>query len=253
MSRSRAVVVLCAVMAVTAPLVAGCGVPSDSTADPINPDDLPFGLSATTTSTTLVVTSTEPHDGGGSGVPVTNSPVTPPGDTGVVAVSTTIATEQVSVYYVAGSRLVPVALSLPTGASLEQVVAALDGGLPSGPAGVGLRTLLPAGSLNNVTLRNGVAMVDLDGSKFDAVAPEDQRRAIGQLVLTLTNRPGVGQVSLSVDGEALAAPKAGNVVGEPGEPVSADDYSELLSAAPLPTTPTTLVAVTEPDERDTPR
>ena len=41
-------------------------------------------------------------------------------------------------------------------------------------------------------------------------------------------RPGIGQVSFTLDGESLAVPKLGNVLSDPGEAVARSDYESLL-------------------------
>ncbi len=41
-------------------------------------------------------------------------------------------------------------------------------------------------------------------------------------------RPGIGQVSFTLDGEPLAVPKLGNVLSDPGEAVARSDYESLL-------------------------
>ncbi|MGH9272128.1 MAG: hypothetical protein ACRDZ2_12740, partial [Ilumatobacteraceae bacterium] len=78
-------------------------------------------------------------------------------------------------------------------------------------------------------------------------------------VLTLTRRPGIGQVQFSLEGEPLAVPGGDGVQTDPGESVSRVDYADLLSdpgpddSQPEETTPdvsdpTTLVEpMTAPD------
>jgi hypothetical protein len=58
----------------------------------------------------------------------------------------------------------------------------------------------------------------------------------GQIVLTLTDRPGVGPVVFTLDGQKMRVFRGDASLTEQGESVSRDDYLGLLSTAPTPTT-----------------
>ena len=204
-------------------LAASCGVAGDGELQEINSAEL-FGLDETTTSTssTMFPSATAPVDN-------TTGPT-----------SSTIATEPVELYFLDGNRLVDVSIDMARSPSPSRVVAALLTGPPSGEIGIGLRTLLPEDLVNTVVeSAAGYVTVDLAGEPFQQIDPADQRAAIAQLVLTLTARPGVGQVRFTLDGEPLPVPRRGGLQSAPGEPVSRLDYESMLRVIePEPTTTT---------------
>jgi spore germination protein GerM len=218
---------------------AGCGVGGDGDLQQIGADDL-LGLDQTTTSTTTTTTTTT--------VPPTASVVA--GSTSTAATTSTIATEPVELYFVAGDVLESVTQDLSSGVGLTRVMQALEAGPPPPEVGIGLTSLLPPGLTRSVfEPGTGVATVDLDGELFETIeGGVDQRRAIGQIVLTLTQRDGVGQVRFTLDGEPMQVTKLGNVLSAPGEPVARIDYASLLDQADLAgdTTTTTTTSTTTP-------
>lgn len=174
--------------------VAGCGVPSDSDARRIAPDELPAALSApTSTSTTL-----------------------PPE-----------SRQFVQLFYVRADRLVPTIDEIAVNPTLNEVLAALVSGPVEELANAGFRSAFGAAdAVRDVTLLGGVATVDLT-SAFSLLPPGDQVLGLGQIVLTLTAQPGVGQVRFTLEGQAIDVPRGdGNLATGP---VSRDDYSDLLS------------------------
>jgi spore germination protein GerM len=201
---------------------AGCGVGGDGDLQQIGADDL-LGLDQTTTSTTTTTTT--------STVPPTAS--VDAGSTSTAATTSTIATERVELYFLAGDVLESVTQELSSGVGLTRVMQALELGPPPPEVGIGLTSLLPEGITRSVIdPGTGVATVDLDGELFDTIeGGVDQRRAIGQIVLTLTRRQGIGQVQFRLDGEPMQVTKLGNVLSAPGEPVARIDYASLLDQA----------------------
>ena len=198
-------------------LVASCSTSGDGQLQQIDSADL-FGLDETSTSTTTTTTT----------IPQTVTPTSPVQST-VGATTTTVATELVDLYFVDGTRLAPVPVDLVRGPSPSRVVAALLAGPQGGPAGVGLRSKLPDDLVNTVVESGtGFVTVDMVGRAFQRIDPIDQRAAIGQLVLTLTERPGVGQVRFTLDGVPLRVPRLDGLQSEPGEAVSRQDYASLL-------------------------
>ena len=212
-----------------------CGVGGDGELQQIGSDDL-AGLDQTTTSTTTTTTTTTvaPTADGAGGHH----------DTTTGCTTSTIATEPVELYFVAGGVLESVSQELTRGVSLSRVLTALESGPPPPDVGIGLTSDLPIGLTRSVTESGtGVATVDLVGDLFEDIpGGVEQRRAIAQIVLTLTMRPGIGQVSFTLDGEPLAVPKLGNVLSDPGEPVARIDYESLLDQDDVFTTdePTTI-------------
>jgi spore germination protein GerM len=205
-------------------LTISCGVPSSSKFTAIDKKNIPFGLSETTaaptTSTTIALEST----------------------TTVVQPATTIATETVLLFFVAGTQLVPVTQLLPSPASLAQTMSVLETGPPR-EFGVGLRTAIPEGSQSLVNVAGGVVTVDLPTTFFNAMAPQDQRLAIAQIVVTLTNQRGVGQVRFTQNDAPISVLRGGGDLTQPGQLLVSSDYDQLLSGSPatntLPTVPPT--------------
>lgn len=191
-----------------------CGLPDDETFSPISRDDR-FGLSQTTTPTTTTTTA-----------PTTTVDAT----TTTAAVTTsTLVTELVDLYFITGRQLTGVATALPLEPALSQVLAALLKGPPEGGLGSGLRSALPADETLTVTSEAGIATVDLPATIFTTLDPADQRLLLGQVVLTLTDRPGVGPVVFTLAGQPTRVFRGDASLTEPGQAVSRDDYLVLLT------------------------
>jgi spore germination protein GerM len=210
------------VVAATGALVlAACGLPNDGTYTAIRPDDLPAGLADTTTTSTTTTT-----------LPPATTTTAPEATT----TTTTIPTQAVSVFYVVNGRLQPVVRHLPLPVSIQTVADNLDTGpLPQEQA-AGVRSALPPNSLGTVTATGGVATVDLAQSVVTPtpsteqlpVPNVDQPLAFGQIVLTLTSLPGIGQVRFTVGSQPQGALAAdGSLIDGP---VSADNYASLRAA-----------------------
>jgi spore germination protein GerM len=209
-----------AIAAAIVVLAAACGIPDGGQVQRI--DQVPFELGdtvpTTTTSTTTTILETS---------------------TSSAETSTTIATEPVRLYFVAGAQLANVSITLPSPASLAQVMSALQAGPPAGQLGTGLRSPFPTRSLVFVTDDgSGVAAVDLPAGFFDDVTTTDQRLVVAQIVLTLSARPGIGQVLFTQAGSPLAVPLGSGQLSEPDQRLSRRDYEALLSTStsPPPTT-----------------
>lgn len=223
-------------------LAASCGVGGDGRLEQINQDDL-LGLDETTTSTTTTTTTTSP--------PLS----VPTVDSTAGATSTTIATESVKLFFVDGRRLQPVTIDLAGTATPNRVIQALLTAPPEGEIGIGLRTLLPDDLVNDVDAPGtGDATVDLATEPFNRIDPADQRTAIGQIVMTLVHRPGIGQVRFTLDGVAQRVPRRDGLQSEPGEGVSFNDYESLLDLGgeTTTTTETTTVPATTATPLDAP-
>lgn len=188
-----------------------CGVPTSSSSRPIDADEIPAQFAATTIpSTTSTSTST--------------SVVEPPPST----TTTNLPVEQVDVFFVSGNRVVPVPRLLLSPASAPQVLAALAEGVPEIDEAAGLRSAVPEDLPLEVSVERGVATVELDPSFLLVVSGPDQRLAIAQIVLTLTRRAGIGQVSFASDSRPITVPRGGGDLTAPGELVACDDYDNLL-------------------------
>jgi hypothetical protein len=213
---------------------AACGTGDDGAFERIDSKDL-FGLDQTTTTSTTTTTTTVPE----SSVPVPPSTSMP---------STTVPTEPIELYFVSGNQLDVVIGNLSRDPSAIRVMALLEDGPPPGEAGLGLRTFVEAGLISSVRESGaGFAAVDFAGEAFDDIEDRDQRLAIGQIVLTLTRRPGIGQVQFSLEGEPLAVPGGDGVQTDPGQSVSREDFEDLLSdPGPDDSQPETTPDVSEP-------
>lgn len=205
----------------TAVALAGCGLPAEDSFQPITRDDR-FGLSQTTTpSTTAAPTTT---------VDATT--------TTALATTSTLVAELVELYFISGRQLTGVATPLPLNPALGQVMAALLGGPPEGGLGTGLRSALPEDAEISVLSEAGIATVDLPATIFETLDPLDQRLMLGQIVLTLTDRPGVGPVVFTIAGEPTRVYRGDASLTEPGQAVSRDDYLVLLTGSAVATATT---------------
>lgn len=192
-------------------VLSACGVPTSSPSRPIDPDAIPEQFTATTVPPTTTSTTT------------TTTVVPPPSTT-----TTDLAVEQVDVFFVSGSRVVPIPRLLLSPASAPQVVAALVEGVPDIDEAAGLRSALPFGLSIDVSVERGVATVDLDPTFLLVVSGSEQRLAVAQIVLTLTRRAGIGQVTFTSDSQPINVPRGGGDLTAPGESVACDDYDNLL-------------------------
>ena len=202
-----------------AALAVGCGVPTgEDSFTRLGSDEVPFRLAEPSTTTTTTTTTTLP----------TTTAAEPP-ETTERETTTTLALETVDFYFVSRGELQPVPRDLPVEFGFNQLASGLEAGPPAGTAGIGLETLIEEGLILSSTEDRGVVTVDLAGVEFDEIDTSDQRRAIGQIVLTYTgNLRGVGQVAFTLEGEALQVPLGDGLLSEPGEPLAFDDYRVLL-------------------------
>ncbi len=201
-------------LALAVTLVA-CGVPGVGEFEQIDDGEIPYGLAETTTTRPSTTTTT-------SRPPLSTS-------TTIAETTTTVALEDVRLYFLTGLQLVPIQRSLAAPATPSRVLAALVEGPPSGELGVGLRTALPSTFDIEVTVERGVVTVDLPAGYVDQIPASEQRRAIAQMVLTLSVLPRASFVVFLEDGEPLAVPRGRGDLSEPGEPVTYEDYEPLLS------------------------
>jgi len=205
-TRSMLRVTIGVVLALTA-----CGVPEDGRFIAIAPEDLPEAL--------LVVPTTVP----------TSTTV----DADAATPTTTIpdATyESVEMYFVSANRVVRGERSIVSPATPTQVLDTLLAGVDNTAQTAGLRSALPRNLAATIEVRRGVATVSANGPFLAELEPLDQRLAIAQLVLTLTRRPGIGQVVFVVDGNQIQVPRGGGDLAAAGAPVTYDDYTAVLSS-----------------------
>ena len=186
-----------------------CSVVGDATVEPIDP---PFGLADTVASSTVASTTTSIAPSTTEGLATTEPPV---------------QTEQVRLYFIASGRLTYVAVQLPTPVVPAQLVAALQAGPPTGDLGTGLRTALPGLlEISVSTDGSGIAEVTLPEGFLDTLTVGDQRLVVAQLVLTLTDSRGIGQVTFDE-----AVPMPSGELTRAGEPLAYRDFETLLVSA----------------------
>lgn len=194
---------------VAAPLIlvvlfGACGPRTQNDAAPLRgvPEDLtaPTTTSTTTTSTTVAPTAT-----------------------------TVVETESVLLHFILGDSITTVMRNVPSNPDAQTVLESLLAGYPSSAFGPDVRSAIPRDLKATVTIERGLATVEVEGSLLTEISPIDQPLAIAQIVLTLTSRPGIGQVEFRVDGDPQAVPRGGGELAPADEAVAYDDYAMLLS------------------------
>lgn len=185
-------------------LLGGCGVPAQSRAQIVAPDDVPFGL-ATGDSTT---TTSE-----------------------AVGFDPILDTQAVPLYFSDGNRIVAVIREVAGPSLLLNVVHALavkPSGAPEAGESPEYRSAVGPDDVVDVTVQAGIATVELADS-FRDLPTAEQRLAVAQLVLTLTDQPGIGQVAFEVGEQPVPVPRADGTLAR--EKVSRDDFMELLDGS----------------------
>ena len=150
-------------------LFVGCSIPGSGAVKSVDPNKIPYDLNATTTSsppTTAPATTTTP--------PVIETTTT---------ISSTIPIEVVSMFFVAGTQVVPIDRLLLSPAAAPQVLAALAEGPPEGDAAAGLRSALPIDFAAQVTVERGIATVVLPATFVTDLPGGEQRLAIADHVI----------------------------------------------------------------------
>ena len=191
--------------------LASCGVPEEGRFIPIGQSQVPDALVVTTTTASTTTT-------------VAIAPEN---------TSTTVADvlyDSVELYFVSANRVVRSERRIVSPATPTQVLDTLLAGLDAQTESAGLRSALPRGLTATIDVRRGVAKISSTAPFLSELEPSDQRLAIAQLVLTLTRRPGIGQVIFSVDGVDIQVPRGGGDLTAPGAAVTYDDYLAVLSA-----------------------
>ena len=190
-------------------VLSSCAVPSSGSYQPVASEDVPFGLNAPQT-TIPQTTTTAPDPMSTESLPV--------------AVS-----EPIDLFFISNSRIIKVQRNVASPANPSQALSSLVEGPSTSPEFVGLRTALPTTFVASVDVIRGVARVDATRVFLDSLSGLDQKLAIAQIVLTLTSRPGVGQVLFSVDGKLISVPRGRGDSVASGVAVTFDDYSSLIN------------------------
>src|SRR4051812_16901890 len=190
-------------------LAASCGVPRSGNFAAIDPNNIPPALIETTT--TQPPTTTTPEEST---------------TTTIEATPTTSVAQQVTLYFVSGTQISPYIDVLPLPLDPRQVLSALARG-PSGPVATGLRTAIPRASDFHTSVERGVAIVDVNQAFFEEMATQDQRLAIAQIVLSLTQLRGVGAVKFTLLGEPVSVFSWTGESNPAGQPLNFEDYQQL--------------------------
>ena len=192
-------------------VLSSCAVPNSGSYQQVAPADIPFGLNAP--QTTLPPTTT------------TTTVLDPPSLESVpIAVS-----EPIDLFFISNSRIIKVQRNVASPANPAQALSSLVEGPNTSPEFVGLRTALPTTFTASVDVIRGVARVDATRTFLNALSGLDQKLAIAQIVLTLTSRPGVGQVLFSVDSKLISVPRGRGDSVASGVAVTFDDYASLIN------------------------
>lgn len=203
-ARSRGLALL--VTALAYALLTGCGVQAQSAPQPLSSGDLARAGAPTLT-------------------PSTSSPT--PAAT---------ESEEATVYFLRGQRLVAVQRSVERTESVEPMVASLLAGPTKTEASSGLTTAIPPGIASlDVTFVDGVGVVGVP-PQFETLGGANQILAIAQLVYTITEVDGISGLQLTDGGTLVEVP---NSAGELSfGPVYRADFAAFAptgpSAAPSP-------------------
>jgi hypothetical protein len=128
-------------------------------------------------------------------------------------------------YYVREGALVPVEQELPDRGPATMVTALSQP--PDVDPDTGLGTSIPAGTELLGTRRDGDRLtVDLS-SEFDKVVGLSRQQAIGQIVLTVTQKESIERLEFQVDGETITV--SSPLRGDTTE-VDACDFAALLAS-----------------------
>jgi spore germination protein GerM len=173
-----------------------CGIPTDDEPRATRADDVPFGLLDQPSSTT----------------------------SSTIAAPDTVA---VRLCLLQGDgTMAPVSRDLPSDSALADVVRALGDAPSDAERALGLSTAVGDDAVvNSVRVDAGVANVDL-GQDVVAGSARNQLDVVAQVVCTLTQQPGVGQVRFLVDGVGVEVARGDG--STTSEPLSRADYASLI-------------------------
>ncbi len=179
---------------VAAALLGGCGVPVDERATPVPPEEVPYELLESTTTT---------------GVP--NSPQG--GDT--------------SICLTLDSTVLAVGRSRDGSSDLDSLLGIVAAGPTEGEARLGLRSALTGDEpVTGVRRSDGGAAVEL-GTDFADLPADQQLLAVAQMTCALTAQPGVRQVTFLLDDRQIEVPvQGGSLVSRP---VTRADYARIIA------------------------
>ncbi len=183
-----------AVSLVLVAVLGACGVPASGGADRAKPDDVPFDL---------LDPNSAPPDG---------------------VVSLSGVRVEIFLYDPASGLLAPVSRRVDDG-TITSVLGELERSPSELGAGEELRNALgETDVIASVTVERGLATVDLSAS-FSEISAVDQLPAIAQIVYTATGRPGIGQVTFTLEGEPVDVPTGNGRISR--GTLTRGDYAEF--------------------------
>lgn len=214
-------------------VLVACGIPDNGQVSTIQSKDLrQLGDTIPSTSTSTIPETT----------------IVPTTSTTLVDTATTIATDDVTLYFISGGQLKGYPRPLAKPVTTNSVITALQEGPPAGAPGVGIRSAVPKREqalIKSTEDDSGVATIELPPGFFQQTPPEDQLLAIGQIVMTVTEVGGIGQVLFTQAGSSLSVPRGpGGGLSNGTDPLSRRDYVDLLNPPTTTTSTTTTVAAT---------
>lgn len=185
-------------------------------------------------STVLLLTACGGSSGPGTPTPTpseTPRPTTAPTPSGTAPSpsSTPHVASTVGVYFLHGERVQPVARTAHGAGVAAEAVRELLAGPTSAELAAGLTTTIPAGTaLRGVTLRSGLATVDMSARFGSGGGSLSMTARVAQVVFTLTRFPGVERVAFRLDGRAVTS--LGGEGIDLSRPVTRQDYEDLSPA-----------------------
>ncbi len=158
--------------------------------------------------------------------------------TSTAGTTTTPAQSSVAVYFLRDGKVSPVRRAI---SATPAVARAAMGALLEGPtekeAADGLASAIPPGTnLRDISVADGVATVDLDGSFDDGGGSASMLGRVAQVVATLTRFPTIQRVAFRIDGEPVEAIGGEGVMVDPpiGRAAIEDETPQILVESPLP-------------------
>jgi hypothetical protein len=228
MNPKRRIAAVCTVAAMAA---ASCGVPTGPESfEAIDGAEVPNRLNETTSTTTTTTTTT-----------TTMLPTTQPDQAATTTTTTEPEppTEFVDIYFLSRGELRPQATEVLAAVTANDLIFLLE----AGPASDLLDTEIRSRLIETTSEDDGILTIELNDLVFQRIPERDQREAIAQMVLTfLNNLTGIGQAVFTIDDERLIVPVGNGQSTE--DPVSLDDYENMLVNADPETTTTTVAPTT---------
>lgn len=158
--------------------------------------------------------------------------------TATTATVTGSAMSSVAVYLLRDGKVSPVRRTIEsTPAVARAALTELLDGPTADERAAGLSTAIPRGTtLRDISLSDGVATVDLDGTFDDGGGSASMLGRVAQIVATLTRFPTIDRVAFRIDGAPVEAVGGEGVVVDPpvGRGAIEEQSPQILVESPLP-------------------